>query len=162
MLAATQPPQFNADAWRRAVASAWHDRSADEGGPDLYVVGPDLDDRRPDQYPSAVLPPADIEFLVEVAKYIGTAALVGIIGARADKITTAAITRVFQSVRDRWRQHNKRQHALTQAEAVDAAAAAALAQGYYPPFIVVDAEARPDNSWSILLVAHEPCAPPPR
>jgi len=110
-----------------------------------------LDELGGSDRPTSALPtPTDVHFLIHVAKYLGPAAAAGIIGNRAD----AAVKRIFQSVRDRWRRHAKQADApLSEVEAVDAATAAALAQEYYPPYVIRAVEARLDNSWVVFLEA---------
>ena len=92
-----------------------------------------------------------ISAAVRVASYLGTAAVAGVIGNRADSFLTAMArrmfrrdqeaTRKFHSVRERWRSRQTSDPApdsvqasapaaLTEPEAVDAALAAALTCGW--------------------------------
>ncbi len=113
-------------------------------------------------------PPPSVETLetiVQVASYIGTAALGGVIGNRADASVMAGVKRLrrkrirrrvrvlFGSTHDRWRERaSAADTPLTEREAVDAARAAALTRGYAETALdLVHADQRTDNSWVIYL-----------
>ncbi|TDD93327.1 hypothetical protein [Actinomadura rubrisoli] len=70
--------------------------------------------------------------VVEVGPYLGAAAVGGVIGNRADASVVAATTRILRAVRERWRQRTGSVESapLSQDEAVDAARAVALTQGF--------------------------------
>lgn len=106
-----------------------------------------------------------LETIVEVASYIGTAALGGVIGNRGDAIVMAGVKRLrrrrirrrvrvlFGSTHDRWRERTSAADTpLTEREAVDAAKAAALTRGYAETALdLVHACQRTDNSWIVYL-----------
>lgn len=92
-------------------------------------------------------------YVVDVAAYLGAAALGGIVGNRADAGTVAAVRRMFQAVRDRWRERSTDPAApLTREEAIEAATAAVLSQSLpVPASTDLRATRRPDGSWEITF-----------
>jgi hypothetical protein len=105
--------------------------------------------------PEALLVPEDVTLLVQVATYLGTAALGGIIGNRADAGMVATAQGMFRAVRDRWRRRASADDAaLSEDEATDAAKAAAITQAYAPETIRVRASRQNVyGSWIIELAA---------
>ncbi|RSN53324.1 hypothetical protein DMH08_27730 [Actinomadura sp. WAC 06369] len=96
--------------------------------------------------------------VVEVGPYIGATAVGGIIGNRADAGTVAMATRMFRSVRERWRRRRVAEdEPLSRDEAVEAATAAAITQGYVPDSLAaVTAERDEAGMWVVILRAsHE-------
>ncbi|WP_289009394.1 hypothetical protein [uncultured Thermomonospora sp.] len=98
-------------------------------------------------------------YVVDVAAYLGAAALGGIVGNRADAGTVAAVRRMFQAVRDRWRERSTDPAApLTREEAIEAATAAVLSQSLsFPSSDDLRAIQQPDGSWRIVF--HEDSRP---
>ncbi len=99
--------------------------------------------------------PELIEFFVQVGPYVGAAAVGGIIGNRADAGTVAVATRMFRSVRDRWQRRRVTDtEPLSRDEAVEAATAAAIAQGYSPDGIRCASAVRDQlGTWVVVLLA---------
>ncbi|MGI5287618.1 hypothetical protein ACQEVF_30365 [Nonomuraea polychroma] len=95
--------------------------------------------------------PGVLQTVVDVATFIGAAAVTGFIGNRFD----AVARRLFLSVRDRWRARARTSgDALTEEEAVDAATAAAIVAGYEPDDIHrFSAVPQDDGSWLVMLRA---------
>ncbi|TNY37477.1 hypothetical protein [Thermomonospora catenispora] len=91
--------------------------------------------------------------MVEVATYLGAAALGGIIGNRADAGTVATVQRMFKAIRDRRQERNTDDNApLTREEAIEAATAAVLSQSLpVPASTDLRATRRPDGSWEITF-----------
>jgi hypothetical protein len=113
------------------------------------VDEPSADDRRREVDRITVPGEEVLQTVVHVADFIGNAAVAGLIGNRVDVM----VRRLFQSVRDRWRERPD-DDALTREEAVDAATAAAMAVGYPAGELrPVTAERRGDGSWVVVLHA---------
>ena len=94
-----------------------------------------------------------VPYMVEVATYLGAAALGGIIGNRADAGTVATVQRMFKAIRDRRQERNTDDNApLTREEAIEAATAAVLSQSLpVPASTDLRATRRPDGSWEITF-----------
>jgi len=118
-----------------------------------------LDDLDHSPYPVAGPPVAAyrdsllVTYLVDVATYLGAAALGGIIGNRADAGTVAAVRRMFKTVRKRWKKRNTGPNTpLTWEEAIEAARAAVLTQPLPAPSATdLRATRQPDGSWRIVF-----------
>ncbi|MBB5067186.1 hypothetical protein [Saccharopolyspora gloriosae] len=96
-----------------------------------------------------------VEYVVQVASYVGAAGLGGVIGNRADASTVAAAKALFRSATSRW--HRRREDAadaaLTEQEARDIARGAALTMhwvGEDSLLEVVESE-RHGQSWTVRL-----------
>lgn len=116
----------------------------------------------PDPAPTDPLPAVcadDDDFLLEtavqVATYLGAAGIGGIVGNRADSAVVRTASRLFQSIRDRWRHRGGDVgEPLGEDEAVDAAIAAAIALDYSLESLrVTGTDRRPDGSWRVTLAA---------
>jgi hypothetical protein len=97
-----------------------------------------------------------LEVAINVAAYVGSAGIGGILGGRTDAIFVATAKALFRSVHERWlkRSADNNETSLSEDEATDAAKAAAIAIDYNPASIrVVSAVQREDRSWSVKLVA---------
>jgi hypothetical protein len=102
---------------------------------------------------------AAIEFVIEVASYLGAAAAGGIIGNRADATLTVFVKWAFEGICRRWRHRPHRTElSLSKWDAVCAAATSIIAFGYKPkPYgpwnlRLEDASQQSDGSWVVVLV----------
>jgi len=167
------------DLGDEASALAWgqlHDRPvlASGGGDTVRLWDPMIE--HPAESPGHDFAAGVVPVVVEVASYIGTAGLAGIIGARADAALTAILNWLhrrphnrrkrqagwlfragwlFSKVHNRW-QHRAKQanDPLSEREAIDAAKAAALTQGYALADLAdVRARQEADGSWRVTLTA---------
>jgi len=120
--------------------------------------------------PGSLAPAGEIlQHVVEVASYIGTAGLGGVIGARADAALMTAVKRLhrrrnrrkrqagwlFRRTHDRWqRRAAQANDPLSKGEAVDAARAAALTRGYaLADLAIAGTQQESDGSWRVMLTA---------
>ena len=93
-----------------------------------------------------------VQTAIDVATFIGSAGIGGVIGNRADAAVVSRARGIFAAVRDRWL--GREGDALTERDAVDAAEAAALTIGYAAGDLRVEsAERRDDGSWLIRFRA---------
>jgi hypothetical protein len=93
--------------------------------------------------------PTVMEVVVNLAAYVGTAAIGGVIGNRAD----AHVQRMVEGARERWRaRRGAPDTSLTQAEAIEVVQAAAAVHGYDPDGAeLLSVERRDDGTWLVRL-----------
>jgi hypothetical protein len=89
--------------------------------------------------------------VVQVASYLGTAAVGGIVGNRADAVLTAAARKIFKRLAAR-----KSRPSLSMEEAIEAAQAAAISQGLSPHADLAEARQDAGGAWHVLLVGTHP------
>ncbi|TNY37479.1 hypothetical protein [Thermomonospora catenispora] len=90
--------------------------------------------------------------VVEAAACLGAAALGRVIGNRADAGAVAAVRRMFENVRQRWRERSTDPAApLSCEEAVEAARAAVLSQALSISCDDLRATRQPDGSWRVVF-----------
>lgn len=134
----------------------WREVTGAPGEP-ATAPQPAVPDRIAPPHSEPGLPAAShfVEMAVEVATYLGAAGIGGIIGNRADSVVARTVSRLFQSVRDRWQSRGADSDGpLSEEEAVDAAIAAALARDHpLESLRVASAEQGSDGSWRVSLAA---------
>ncbi|NEY31995.1 hypothetical protein GTU99_07235 [Streptomyces sp. PRKS01-65] len=95
------------------------------------------------------LQPETLQSVVDVAGYLATAAIGGIVGNKSDWVAG----RLIEAARARWRARRTTQDAsLTEDEAVDVARAAAHIQGFAAESLrVLTAERQENGAWTVRL-----------
>ncbi|GAA3972074.1 hypothetical protein GCM10023085_62900 [Actinomadura viridis] len=94
--------------------------------------------------------PAILEVAVNLAGYLGSAAIGGVVGNRTD----ARVRRIVQGVHERWRARRGGPHdPLTRDEAVEVAVAAVAAEGYEDCEVLGAVPRADSGSWVVRMSA---------
>ncbi|WP_433175804.1 hypothetical protein [Actinoallomurus sp. CA-150999] len=146
-----QPRVF--DLWAKAVGAP--DPAPTEPLP--VVSEPTVPETEDADYAPATPAPDVVELTVRVASYLAAAGIGGIIGNRADSVVARTTSRLFQSVRDRWRSRGAGAgESLSEEEAIDAAIAGAITLDYSLETLrVTGTSQRSDGSWRVTLAAQD-------